>query len=76
MGDLAPGAMGYGPGGYHQPYSDLDIMVESSLDLSTLVSFLQEQVTNSNFPYKVDLVEYRDFADSYKAGYQKDKLPW
>lgn len=62
--------------GDHQPYSDLDIMVESSLDLSTLVSFLQEQVTNSNFPYKVDLVEYRDFADSYKAGYQKDKLPW
>ena len=55
--------------GDHQPYSDLDIMVESNHDLSTLISLLQEKLSNSNFPYKIDLVEYRDFADSYKEGY-------
>lgn len=60
----------------HTPYSDLDLMIESDTDLSSLVSQLQEQLTNSNFPFKVDLVELRDFAESYREGYQKDKVPW
>lgn len=62
--------------GDHQPFSDLDIMIEADADLSALVSELVEQLSNSNFPYKVDLVELRDFAESYKAGYQRDKRPW
>ncbi|MEQ3723672.1 nucleotidyltransferase domain-containing protein [Alcanivorax sp.] len=62
--------------GDNQPFSDLDIMVEASVELSELISQLQEQLTNSNFPYKVDLVELKDFAESYQSGYQQDKVPW
>ena len=61
--------------GDQRPFSDLDLMVEADTDLSSLVADLQEMLQNSNFPYKVDLVEYRHFADAYKPGYLKDKIP-
>lgn len=59
--------------GDHQRFSDLDLMVESTQDLAPLISGLQEQLSSSNFPYKVDLVEFRHFADSYKSGYLLDR---
>lgn len=59
--------------GDHQRFSDLDLMVEATQDLAPLISHLQEQLSNSNFPYKVDLVELRQFADSYKPGYERDR---
>lgn len=59
--------------GDHQRFSDLDLMVEATLDLTPLISRLQEQLSSSNFPYKVDLVELRHFADSYKPGYLQDR---
>ena len=62
--------------GDHRRFSDLDLMIEGSEDLSRLVSQLQEQLSESNFPYKVDLVEFRDFADSYKSGYLQDRRAW
>jgi hypothetical protein len=37
---------------------------------------LQERLTESNFPYKVDLVQFRHFADAYKAGYLNDRVPF
>ncbi|MFK8138007.1 MAG: nucleotidyltransferase family protein [Bdellovibrionales bacterium] len=57
----------------HQKFSDLDLMVESSNDLSNIIGLIQEQLSNSNFPYKVDLVQFRDFAESYKENYQNNK---
>jgi predicted nucleotidyltransferase len=62
--------------GDHGPHSDLDLMVEAKEDLSALVSLLQERLTESNFPYKVDLVQFRHFADAYKAGYLNDRVPF
>lgn len=62
--------------GDHRPFSDLDLMVESETDLAEQISQLQEMLTDSDFPYKVDLVEFRHFAESYKAGYQRDKQRW
>lgn len=62
--------------GTHGPFSDLDLMAESSSDLSSLIYKLQENLSNSNFPYKVDLVQYSNFAESYKPGYQQDKVPF
>lgn len=59
--------------GDHHPFSDLDLMVEASSDLELLLAGIREQISNGNFPYKVDLVQLRDFADSYKPGYQRDK---
>ena len=60
--------------GDYKKFSDLDLMVESedkkNLDLGKLMEILQ----NSNFPYKVDIVHFSDFAESYKPSYQKDKI--
>ena len=62
--------------GDYKPYSDLDIMVESPHDLSGVIEQIKERLTNSNFPYKVDIVEYKHFADAYKASYRTDKVPF
>jgi predicted nucleotidyltransferase len=59
--------------GDHQKFSDLDLMVESNKDLSKVIGELLEKVTKSNFPYKIDLVQITEFADSYKDGYLKDR---
>lgn len=60
--------------GSHKKFSDLDLMVESDKDLSQIISNIQEILSKSNFPYKVDLVDYKNFANSYKEQYQKDKI--
>lgn len=59
--------------GDQQPFSDLDLMIESSADLSKEVGQLNEFMSNSNFPYKVELVEFSQFADSYKQKYLKER---
>lgn len=60
--------------GDYQKYSDLDLMVESNQDLSTELSLIREFLGKSNFPYKVDLVAFAEFAESYKDGYKKDRV--
>ena len=60
--------------GDHKKFSDLDLMAESDQDLSALIGELQERLTESDFPYKVDLVEFRHYAEAYKAGYQREKM--
>lgn len=59
--------------GDHHRFSDLDLMVESSSDLSNLINKILEKVSNTNFPYKMDLVQINEYADSYKDGYIKDR---
>lgn len=59
--------------GTHSKFSDLDLMVESSEDLSPLVGEVREAIIESSFPYKVDLVEWRNFANEYKADFEKEK---
>ncbi len=49
-------------------------MVECSQDLASRVSELQELLSDSLFPYKVDLVEFSRFADSYKPGYLQERV--
>ena len=60
--------------GDHKEFSDLDLMVESPKDLTTEISRAQENISNSHFPYKVDIVQLSEFAESYKPGYEKDKV--
>tara|TARA_B100001248_G_scaffold262158_1_gene256438 strand:+ start:427 stop:729 length:303 start_codon:yes stop_codon:yes gene_type:complete len=62
--------------GDYNKFSDLDIMVEGGSNLDGILSSIREKLVNSNFPYKVDLVEYKHFADSYKKGYNNDKVPF
>jgi len=60
--------------GDHSQFSDLDLMVESTEDISMQVSSIQETLENGNFPYKVDLVQNKDFAESYRGTFEKDKV--
>ena len=60
--------------GDHQAFSDLDLMVESHQDLSKEIGQLSEELTKGNFPYKVDLVELRNFSNHYLKTYQKEKI--
>lgn len=40
---------------------------------STQILIIQELQTESLFPFKVDLVQQRDFADTYQSSYSNDK---
>lgn len=60
--------------GDHDEFSDLDFMVESKEDISSLVSKIQETLENGNFPYKVEIVQSKDFAESYRESFEMDKV--
>lgn len=62
--------------GDHQRFSDLDLMVESSRDLGPELADIRQQLSDGNFPYKVDLVERRHFAKAYEPGYLRDRKPF
>lgn len=64
--------------GDHRPFSDLDLMVEGApnQEIRSLVADIQEELTEGNFPLKVDLVFLDEFAVSYRAGYERDKREW
>lgn len=62
--------------GDHRIFSDVDLMVESDLELIHEIGEIQEILSKSNFPFKVDIVEYRNFADSYKQNYLTERKPF
>ena len=59
--------------GTHKKFSDVDIMVEGSEDYSSDISTIQEFFSKSSFPYKIDLVQLKDFAPSYKPNFEREK---
>ncbi len=58
----------------HQKYSDIDLLVVSQESVSSFLHELEEVLETSNFPYKVDLVEEKDLAMSYRDSVSKDKI--
>lgn len=60
--------------GDHRRFSDLDVMVESDKNLFQLLGKIEDTLIESDFPYKVDLVERRLFSKSYLAGYLNDRI--
>lgn len=63
--------------GDFKPFSDLDIMIEiEDVDISNEISEIAEHLSNSNFPYKVEIILLSQFAESYKPGYLKDRKPF
>lgn len=60
--------------GDHKLFSDLDLMVESHTDFSREIGAINEKLIESSFPFKVDIVQEKDFADSYRAGFMKDRV--
>ena len=59
--------------GDNSQFSDLDLMVETSDDVSEELREIREIFDESNLPIKVDIVSAKDFADSYKDSYMKDR---
>lgn len=70
--------------GDFKTFSDLDLMVEfnsdpknklqgADTDISSKISQIAEKLSHSNFPYKVELVLFSQFAESYKPGYFRDR---
>jgi predicted nucleotidyltransferase len=59
--------------GDYQKFSDLDLMIESNDDLKIKIFQLNDIFEESRLPIKVDLVQLKDFAESYKINYFKDK---
>ena len=60
--------------GDHQPFSDLDLMVDSTLDLGALIGTIAEALQDGPLPYKVDLVPLSQFAAGYLEGFHRDKV--
>jgi predicted nucleotidyltransferase len=59
--------------GDHHEFSDLDLMLESSNDLSREIGDLKEAFEESRLPIKVDLVQDRNFAEAYRSSYLEDR---
>lgn len=62
--------------GDHKPFSDLDLMIEGPLEARLLLSQMMEVLSQSHFPYKVDLVRLDEMAPSYLESYQRDRQEW
>ncbi len=60
--------------GTHHKFSDIDIMVESTQDLTQLIGEIRESIIESTFPYKVDIVDLHDFASAYRHNFESEKI--
>ncbi|NOX76778.1 MAG: nucleotidyltransferase domain-containing protein [Gammaproteobacteria bacterium] len=60
--------------GDHQTFSDLDLVIESDIDVTTTVGKIEENLIESNFPYKVDLILEKNLADAYRPGFLQDRV--
>jgi predicted nucleotidyltransferase len=63
--------------GTHKKFSDIDILFSNASDktipsneLYEIVSFFED----SNFPYKIDLVNDTELASSYRASVDREKI--
>jgi len=62
--------------GDQQAFSDLDLLIESADDLTATLGDIEEQLIESNFPYKVDLVLEKNLAEAYRTSYLNDRVLW
>jgi predicted nucleotidyltransferase len=63
--------------GDHKPFSDIDIMYETKENIQLPVGFIssiKESIEESRLPYKMDLVDLKDMADSYKSTALADRI--
>ncbi|NBX19021.1 MAG: nucleotidyltransferase domain-containing protein [Proteobacteria bacterium] len=62
--------------GTHQKFSDLDLMIEGPPDIQPLLGEIAETLIESRFPYKVDLVELRNFSKFYLRQFYQERQSW
>jgi len=55
-------------------YADVDLLIEGPGTPRQMLGQIGEQLTDSNFPYKVDLVLEADLADSYRESVMADRV--
>ena len=62
--------------GQYKKFSDIDILFEDPSDAikDHLIFEITSEIEESHFPYKVDLVNFKNLATSYKASIQKEKI--
>ena len=60
--------------GDHKKFSDLDLLIESEHDISAVLGDIEEQLIESNFPFKVDLVQSEYLAETYRYSVEQDKV--
>jgi len=59
--------------GDHHQFSDLDVLVEGSIEPSVL-SQIMEALEESTIPFRVDIVRLGDLAESYREGVLRDMV--
>lgn len=63
--------------GSHKKNSDIDLAVNSrSKDLSSKVMLLQSELRESNLPFSVDVVLWRDLAEEFLPEVKKTRVPF
>ncbi len=63
--------------GDHKKFSDIDVLFElpkSKVLPSGLLSKIKEELDQGNLPYKVDIVERQNLANSYCDQVDRDKI--
>jgi predicted nucleotidyltransferase len=61
--------------GKHNPYSDVDLLVEGDLpNINIALSKINEILEEGNFPYKVDIVLDRELANDYRCQINIEKI--
>lgn len=66
-------AFGSRANGTNKPFSDLDLAIENSTDLSfEQTGNLREAFQNSDLPFRIDFVDVRTMSDSFKKIIAKD----
>jgi predicted nucleotidyltransferase len=60
--------------GDYKQFSDIDLMLDSDLDLSLEVSKLREIFEESSLAIKVDLIQEKDFSSSYFKNYKIERI--
>lgn len=62
--------------GKHHPFSDVDILFTKPKDINIdrKIFAIKEQIEESDFPVKVDIVDFENLAKSYVDGVLKDRI--
>jgi predicted nucleotidyltransferase len=63
--------------GDHKSFSDVDLLYELQKEKALppgFMSRIREVIEESSFPFKVDLVNLNEMADSYKIGAMADRV--
>lgn len=58
----------------HSKFSDLDLVIEDKEGVAEILGSIDENLINSNFPYKVDLVLSSRVARAYLDTIEKEKV--